>query len=205
MGKRCRKCGVDKATDAFGVNRRNKDGLMSMCYECERASSAARRTANPEAVKAYSRKYREANREVCNARSNDRRLANLERALQAYGGRCAQCGSTDRLEFDHVYGDGFEHRERESNNSLITRIARLGRPIAEYELQLLCRQHHREKTAADRRAAHAMYAEARKWDRVMAQLEDSPFAVTYDQCFAPGGVGSNAPTSSSSNPALTPR
>jgi hypothetical protein len=73
-------------------------------------------------------------------------------AIRIYGGRCVRCGATDGLEFDHVNGDGRAHRQREGNNAMYRRIARTDAPLADVELQLLCRTHHYEKTGAERRA-----------------------------------------------------
>lgn len=64
-------------------------------------------------------------------------------ALAIYGGQCMECGSTDQLEFDHVDNDGGDHRAVESQPKMIRRIAKLGRPISDYHIRLLCRPCHR--------------------------------------------------------------
>lgn len=75
-----------------------------------------------------------------------RRRALRERAVEIYGGACAWCGESDLLEFDHVNNDGPEHRAWENEHKMIARIAGLGRPLPDVELQLLCKPHHQAKT-----------------------------------------------------------
>jgi hypothetical protein len=66
--KRCRRCGETKRREAFGPNRRHRDGLHSWCRSC---------------VAAWNRRWRAANREVYNAR----------RRVDPYPPRtCATCG-----------------------------------------------------------------------------------------------------------------
>ena len=65
-----------------------------------------------------------------------------DKAIQVYGGQCENCGSVDRLEFDHVNGDGAEHRNAESAGRMKRRIADTGRRLDDYELRLLCRPCH---------------------------------------------------------------
>lgn len=64
-----------------------------------------------------------------------------------YGGRCAVCGVTGRLEFDHVDNDGSQHRAVESMTSVLWRIVAGGAPLADVRLQLLCPWHHFCKTS----------------------------------------------------------
>jgi hypothetical protein len=64
-------------------------------------------------------------------------------AIAVYGGLCALCPSTERLEFDHPDWDGAKHRLVESPDAMIRRIARTGAPLEDFRLRLLCwRCHH---------------------------------------------------------------
>jgi hypothetical protein len=71
------------------------------------------------------------------------------RFLEFYGNCCAECGTTDRLELDHVNGDGREHRiELTGKNAggdgyRIYRQAVLEYPSDRY--QVLCRSHNARK------------------------------------------------------------
>lgn len=66
-------------------------------------------TANQERCREYNHRWYIANRE--RAASYARAYARRIRAevLAAYGTSCVRCGSTERLELDHVNGDGRAH------------------------------------------------------------------------------------------------
>jgi hypothetical protein len=72
-----------------------------------------------------------------------------ERALAACGGKCAWCGSTDNLEFDHINNDGAAHRKALGSTKIETWVLRF---YAEHQraptstLQLLCKVHHDSKS-----------------------------------------------------------
>jgi hypothetical protein len=66
-------------------------------------------------------------------------------AIEAYGGRCVICGTTKRLEIDHINGDGAEHRLQPG--SVYLDLKRRGWPPI---VQVLCHKHHLEKTTRDR-------------------------------------------------------
>lgn len=97
--KRCYKCGQFKELDAFGKNRRNKDGLTDECRECKqtmdrlyvskhRKEARIRATKwylenkdNPEFVKASKerqKKWRQNNLEKNCAKENKRRASKLK-------------------------------------------------------------------------------------------------------------------------------
>lgn len=107
-------------------NRCRPDGLGTWCKPCHRT--------------AYNERHR------------DWQVANLRRTRKAaeavYGGCCSKCGSTERLQFDHVNGDGAAHRQRENVQAMYRRISRQG-VLADVDLQLLCICCHWEKTRAN--------------------------------------------------------
>lgn len=106
---------------------------------------------DPEARRAYDR-----------ARNTpERRAAHFAKlkaeVIAAYGGVCAQCGSTDDLQIDHVDGDGGEHRRQVTGNHRCTRglylwLRRNGFPN-EWRMQVLCHGCHLAKTINERKAA----------------------------------------------------
>jgi hypothetical protein len=99
------------------------------------------------------------------------------KAIAVYGGACFECKATNKiLDFDHVNGDGKQHRLKESSDATIRRIARTGQKIKDYELQLLCCCCHwdktwirgfarKSKTAQWRNAAIEIYGSCAKCER----------------------------------------
>lgn len=146
--KFCRGCNKEKAISEFTRDRWGKNGLKSRCRSCLTAQKrearhrnpipnrrACKRWAakNPELVKAYGLKYREANREKVNACARRWRLNPRNRnrckflgkkaCLKKYGltpeqyderclaqgNRCAVCKESDkgqRLSVDHCHRTG---------------------------------------------------------------------------------------------------
>lgn len=65
------------------------------------------------------------------------------KVLAALGGRCVVCGATENLEFDHVDPAAKEFEIKD-------RLSLQPRTLEELaKCQLLCTEHHREKTAAE--------------------------------------------------------
>ncbi len=154
--KRCSVCGVVKPGDEYHHDSEAPDGLRAQCKECRseymheygiahreerREADRIRRARDPE----HYRQYEENRREEQIAKIK----AVRKEAEQVYGGKCAKCGATEELEFDHPNGDGFEHRKIERPNAMLLRITREGR-LTDFELQLLCAQCHLEKTREER-------------------------------------------------------
>jgi 5-methylcytosine-specific restriction endonuclease McrA len=146
--KTCAKCQEEKPTSAFSRNGCTSDGLQERCRTCCNAYAKAR---NREAISAQRRARNAADPRPNRARVRAWNAANRTAAVAIYGGRCVQCGSTDRLEFDHVNTDGSEHRAVEISTVMCARIARCGRRIQDWQLQLLCHSCHRAKTDGERK------------------------------------------------------
>jgi len=172
MTKQCSACGAEKPHDDFSPR-------AAKCKPCLTAYQAAYRAANREKANATSAAwraahpgyncatgaaYRKANPEKHRANNAAWRAANVEKvsddrarirlaALGVMGGACVACGTTESLEFDHIHGDGGEHRKTENAAVYILRIARTGKP--DPRLQLLCHECHKDKTANESRARHA--------------------------------------------------
>lgn len=83
--------------------------------EVSRAWQSANYKANRDAILARNAKYRAANEESINAQKARYRDGLRQAALSHYGHQCACCGlgiSDTFLAFDHIAGDGAEHRRR---------------------------------------------------------------------------------------------
>src|SRR5205085_4052751 len=61
--KRCPRCGIEKAREAFSKSRAMRDGLQVQCKPCRQVIMKAWREKNIERVKQYEEQYREAHRE----------------------------------------------------------------------------------------------------------------------------------------------
>jgi hypothetical protein len=126
MSKFCANCSTWKLKSNFYGSA--ESGHQGYCKECSRARHA-------EAWRAARRK-----------------------AVAIYGDACAVCGvdsEASRLEFDHVNNDGKQHRTKEQVTQWLWRVARTGQKLTEYEIQLLCVEHHKAKTAQHRAALKA--------------------------------------------------
>lgn len=117
--KRCPRCSKTKCTTNFYKNAARTDGFGTYCKLCEAAVSDPYRKS-PEGK----RKARE--------RARKRRLSLIEQM----GGECVCCGEDtyEFLQFDHIDGNGAEHRNELGRTSLATSdvIAKIE------EFQLLC-------------------------------------------------------------------
>lgn len=83
-------------------------------------------------------------RAATNARAESRRVERRKRAITELGGKCVECGAAESLHFDHINPADKEyhisqiwHREA----VLVTELKKC---------QLLCAEHHREKTERER-------------------------------------------------------
>ena len=97
-------------------------------------------TASPEGRRAYQRQW-----------MRDRRAE----AVAAFGGRCRQCGSVERLQFDHI----------DPATKTTNAIWAMGKAKREAELakcQLLCAACHAAKTRAEMRVLTAKRVETRR-------------------------------------------
>lgn len=148
----CFGCHIEKPVEEFSKPQPNR------CLDCfltaRREYGRRRYQKHPELRERAKAKY-QADPEKFREQNRRYYAMYLAGALQVYGGCCARCGSTDRLEFDHVNGDGAEHRRREHNQSMLRHIALTGQRLPDVDLQLLCHEHHWEKTLAERRARAA--------------------------------------------------
>lgn len=124
--KRCPKCGQTKPLDAFYNDSRRANGKRIYCRECELAQNrehASRnrdkereRTrrwakANPEKAVQYSLNWQKRNPDKCRMASASRRAKKRENGVfliteherkRLLSSPCAECGSTDKIQIDHI-------------------------------------------------------------------------------------------------------
>jgi hypothetical protein len=117
--------GAIKGLDQFEPAPKKAVGVSSHCRACKNAARKARGYRHTPELHATIR----------------------AQAIAIYGGHCERCGTTSgangsgrrmTLEFDHIDGDGGEHRKVESHQSMLKRIVAAGCPIEDRRLRLLC-------------------------------------------------------------------
>lgn len=82
MGKRCPKCLIEKAPEAFNADRNKRDGLTSYCRECSRQKCAEWAKANADKKLAGRKADYEANKEAYKRRAREWREANPDRVRE---------------------------------------------------------------------------------------------------------------------------
>lgn len=109
--------------------------------------------ANAEAVRERVRAWQAANRDAIRERKRLKHEELRAEVLAAYGDACVHCGTTERLELDHVNGGGEAHREavtgrthKQGNCALFFRWLRANGFPNDPPLQTLCARCHRRKT-----------------------------------------------------------
>jgi hypothetical protein len=148
MDRACPICGIDLSGRRWGA--------IYCSRRCKvRASDMRRRVDGRAHLRDRARYRREAEHRRAYAKAVSRALREV--VIAHYGGVCRRCGSRERLELDHVHGNGKEHRERVGRGDRLYRWILRNRfppecePGGKYELQVLCRACHLEKTRSERR------------------------------------------------------
>ena len=156
MTKTCKTCQILKPVSDFTVTDKVRGYYYPHCKLCQAAKKKAKRQSDPATYNAYQRSYYEKNKEKLLPRArkaNAKAYRNMKaEILSLLGGKCAVCGITQFLQVDHVQGNGGEHRGRTPNNHTtslrdIRNAARADE--AEGKYQLLCANHHYEKTLTE--------------------------------------------------------
>ena len=120
---------------------RNRDKINAWREKNKERLKAYRKAwyaKNRERIRASWRAFYEKNKEQRRARQNARVSERRLRAIAGYGGKCICCGesTTEFLAFDHVNGDGGQHRKLvRQGASLVGWIERNNYPPS---IQLLC-------------------------------------------------------------------
>lgn len=63
--KRCGKCGIEKSTSEFHVDKNHKSGLQYLCKDCKRIESALYREINRGTIRSKATIWRRTNPEKC--------------------------------------------------------------------------------------------------------------------------------------------
>lgn len=112
--KKCSRCGSTKPLDAFRPDHRGLHGRRSLCRTCDATYLRNHRRSHEhlaERRREYEREYRSAHPEWDGDKGARRRQRKLtgetcevtERDLRRlYASPCIYCGSTSRIEADHV-------------------------------------------------------------------------------------------------------
>lgn len=114
-GKRCPKCGVVKPLDQFHVARNKPDGRQTHCRECKRQWGKGHAQSSRDSA----RRYRLAHPEESKASTRRVHASARNRVFNHYGRACSCCGATERLEIDHVNGDGGGRRRATSSGTAL--------------------------------------------------------------------------------------
>ena len=76
-----------------------------------------------------------------------RRRAHWDKAIVLLGGKCCNCGTTEKLTFDHINNDRKGDKKRCIGNIIDRTWSKIELELA--KCQLLCRSCHGHKTAVD--------------------------------------------------------
>ena len=100
---------------------------------------------NKEKKAEYDKKYNELNKEKIGEYKREQRKERKAYCIEYLGGKCVKCGSTERLEFDHIKREGkkYEISTRVTNN-----LNNLKEELD--KCQLLCVDCHKIKTKSER-------------------------------------------------------
>lgn len=97
--KTCTRCHTDKPRSDFYAEAKKRDGLRSECKTCSASRRRAWRAENLEHERAYRRSWYAENAAKVNDQIRQRRFGlapgQYEEMLEAQGGRCAICRSTE--------------------------------------------------------------------------------------------------------------
>lgn len=134
MTKRCYACKLNKTVGEFAANRRQADGLDSMCKACKKAYNARYYKAT--------RDERNPDRAARRRRARDEARENVYNYLRSHP--CVDCGETDIvvLDFDH-------QRDKRLNIAhMINRGHSWDSIVAEIKkCEVVCANDHRRRTA----------------------------------------------------------
>ena len=131
--KKCCKCKVEKELSEFSKSKSRKDGHKNHCKACCKEYNKTYYLDNKEAIKEYKKQYRRNNKEARleykkqyyqnnpeASRKSGRKYSRKRRAIKlavqenytnekatateiAFGNKCFNCGSTNKLCHDHHY------------------------------------------------------------------------------------------------------
>ena len=127
------------------LNKKKKAEYDKKWYQLNKEKISKYRELNKENRAEYDKKYRELNKKKISEYNKAHRYEKRAICLEYLGGKCVKCGSTERLEFDHI--------KREGKKYSITRRITGNFDNLKEELdkcQLLCVDCHKVKTKSER-------------------------------------------------------
>ena len=106
---------------------------------------------DPEKRKQYN-KWRSANKTARAAYRNTR-----QQILEHLGGKCVVCGTTENLEVNHLnLADTELRRKSKKNNNCRPGLNAIKN--SEVQVELMCKEHHKQWSCAQRKAAMQLFA-----------------------------------------------
>ena len=154
--KTCTKCGEAKPLDEFSRDQgrcRACRAEIARRYRNEHPREAREpgrsyRARHPERQRAAEYRWKAAHPELAQQLAHRRRKASRNAVFAHYGLACACCGSTERLNIDHVNGDGKQRRQEHGRGSAFYRwLVSRGFPEG---FQTLCFPCNRSKANGER-------------------------------------------------------
>ncbi len=130
----------EKRAEHYQLNKEKK----AEYYRVNKEKSAEYYQLNKEKSVEYSKKYRELNNEKIREQRAKYRQKKRAICLEYLGGKCVKCGTTERLEFDHI--------KRDTKKYNIAPRVTYNFDYLKEELdkcQLLCPPCHLNKTASE--------------------------------------------------------
>ncbi len=124
---------IEKRAEHYQLNKEKMREKSAEYYQLNKEKSAE-----------YSKKYKELNREKIREQRAKYRQKKRAICLEYLGGKCVKCGTTERLEFDHI--------KRDTKKYNIASRVHQDFTILKEELnkcQLLCVPCHLDKTAKE--------------------------------------------------------
>lgn len=162
--KECGICKKPKLPDRFHKKKASLDGLQYACKDCVKLYRQEYYQSNKSKERNSNNRWKELNPNFKEWHKTEAGIAsrkkNRDKAKQKviawFGGKCADCGSQDGLELDHVNGDGKEHRKMlfgtRKGCDMYQYLASHNMDAGGYELQLLCYYCHKKKTQEEMKA-----------------------------------------------------
>jgi len=114
------------------------------CREKRRSSCKKWVEKNQDVVKANRVKYRRENRDKLAKYGKQYRREYRNKTLDLYGGKCACCGEGEKdfLQFDHINGDGKQHRKDVGRSMKLLRDLYNNHELYKDRIRVLCANCH---------------------------------------------------------------
>ena len=134
----------EKRLEYYQLNKEKIRECNRKYRELNKEKSAEYYQLNKEKSAEYSKKYKELNREKIREQRAKYRQKKRAICLEYLGGKCVKCGTTERLEFDHIKRDTKKY-------NIAGRVTFKFDNLKEEldKCQLLCAFCHLEKTASE--------------------------------------------------------